>query len=71
MALVVLPLLCMAQDDLYFTSSKKAKQKAQKEAADMRARTSSDTAVENAHRIQSPVHAVVLPNHLVISCPNL
>lgn len=44
MALVVLPLLCMAQDDLYFTSSKKAKQKAQKEAADMRARTSTVTA---------------------------
>ena len=40
LALVMLPLLGMAQDDLYFTSSKKAKEAAQKKAATtMRAKT--------------------------------
>ena len=40
LALVLLPLLSMAQDDLYFTSSKKAKEAAQKRAtASMTART--------------------------------
>ncbi len=39
LALVVVPLLGVAQDDLYFTSSKKAKQAAQKTAADLRAKT--------------------------------
>ena len=40
LALVLVPLLSMAQDDLYFTSSKKAKEAAQKRAtASMTART--------------------------------
>lgn len=39
MTLVVIPLLGMAQDDLYFTSSKKTKEAAQKKAATMRAKT--------------------------------
>lgn len=40
LALILVPLLSMAQDDLYFTSSKKAKEAAQKRAASsMNART--------------------------------
>ena len=38
LALAVVPVLAMAQDDLYFTSSKKAKEKAQKSAPSMKAR---------------------------------
>ena len=40
LAVILVPLLSMAQDDLYFTSSKKAKEAAQKRAASsMNART--------------------------------
>lgn len=39
LAFILLPMLSMAQDDLYFTSSKKAKQAAQKATPNMRART--------------------------------
>ena len=39
LALVLLPLFGMAQDDLYFTSSKKAKEAAQKRSTSLRART--------------------------------
>ena len=45
LALILVPLLSMAQDDLYFTSSKKAKEAAQKRAAaSMTARTETVTA---------------------------
>ena len=36
--LAIVPMLAMAQDDLYFTSSKKTKEKEQKPAVDMRAK---------------------------------